>query len=528
MSAVSRVIAIVLTALALTACSDAGPQAAQDEIRAALPSDIRGTNPGVDRDAFTDIVLSHVVEGLVAYDADLHVAPLLADSWDISSDGMTYTFRLRPGVHFQNGAPLIARDVKWSWERLLQPATRYLCRDWYDGTRGLHIVSIDTPDARTVVFHLAAPNYLLLEEMANFQCLAAVISPRSVDAAGRWQRLIGTGPYEIAAWNPGQYVLLRRFDGYEPRREPESGYAGAKVAYAKYLRWEIIPDDSAALAALLSGQMDLVMGVQPAELAELRQQANVRVHLVSGIDWYALLINTDDPLLRDPRIRQAIAHAIDYQALARAVTFGHGRYNPSVVATGSPYHDAVMDEGYAYDPALARSLLRQAGYRGQVVQLQANKRYPGMFDNAVIIQSMLRKVGFNVRLEVLEWTTQLADVPARRFQLMSFGYSGRPYPLFAYESFLGSRNGNPWMQWQNAAAIRLAKQASAMRAPAARQAVFDQIHRLMLADVPLINLYDGMVIDATAARLRDYQAWPANKPRLWGVRLAQPDRAVVP
>jgi peptide/nickel transport system substrate-binding protein len=519
---------MVVAALVATACSDAGPQAATDEIRIALPSDIRGTNPGVDRDAFTDMVLSHVVEGLVAYDANLRVAPLLADSWDISSDGMTYTFHLRQGVHFQNGAPMDARDVQWSWERLLQPATRYLCRDWYDGTRGLRIVAIETLNARTVVFHLAAPNYLLLEEMANFQCLAAVISPQSVDAEGHWKRLIGTGPYEIAAWNPGQYVLLERLDGYEPRREPESGYAGAKIPYAKYLRWEIIPDDSAALASLFSGQIDVVMGVQPAELAELRQQANVRVHVVPGIDWYALLINTDDPLLGDLRIRQAIAHAIDYQALARAVTFGYGRYNPSVVAIGSPYHDAIMDEGYAYDPALARSLLRQAGYRGQVIQLQANKRYPGMFDNSVIIQSMLRKVGLNVRLEVLEWTTQLADVPARRFQLMSFGYSGRPYPLFAYESFLGSRNGNPWMQWQNATAMKLADRASAMRDPAARQAVFDRIHRLMLADVPLINLYDGIVIDATASRMRDYQTWPANKPRLWGVRISQPGRKVAP
>ena len=523
-----RAIAPLLAALALTACSNAGSHSAADEIRIALPSDIRGTNPGVDRDAFTDMVLSHVVEGLVAYDAHFHVAPQLADDWEISPDGTMYTFHLRQGVRFQNGALMAAGDVKWSWERLLQPATRYLCRDWYDGTRGLRILSIDTPDARTVVFHLAAPNYLLLEEMANFQCLAAVISPQSVDARGRWRKLIGTGPYEITAWNPGQYVLLERFAGYEPRAEPESGYAGAKIPYARYLRWEVVPDDSAALASLFSEQIDVVMGIQPAELGELRAQSDVRVHLTPGIDWYTLLINTDDPLLRDLRIRQAIAHAIDYQALARAATFGHGRYNPSVVAGDSPYHDAAMDAGYSYDPMLARGLLRQSGYRGQIIRLQANKRYPGMFDNAIIIQSMLRKVGFNIRLDVLEWTTQLADVPARRFQLMSFGYSGRPYPLFAYESFLGSRDGNPWMQWQNRAAVGLAGRVSATRDPAARQQLLDRIHGLMIADIPLINLYDGIVIDATSSRLLDYRAWPANKPRLWGVRVSRPETARAP
>ncbi|MGH7105760.1 MAG: ABC transporter substrate-binding protein [Acetobacteraceae bacterium] len=508
---------LFLAASALTACSHPDTQAPADEIRIALPADIRGTNPGVDRDQFTDMVLAHVFEGLVAYDRHFHVAPVLADRFEISADAKTYTFDLRPGVRFQNGAPLTAQDVKWSWERLLDPATHYLCRDWYDGTRGLRIASIETPDSRTVVFHLATPNYLLAEEMASFQCLSAIIHPDSVDAAGRWRRPIGTGPYEIAEWRPGRYVLLKRFPGYASRTDPESGYAGAKRAEAEYLRWQIIPDVAAALAALDSGQVDLVTGVQPTDLAALRQEPDVRIDMTSGLGWYVLLINTDDPLLKDRRIRLAIAHAIDYGALAKAVTFGHARYNPSVVALHSPYHDAAMTEGYGCDPAQAIRLLAQAGYHGQPIYLQANRRYPAMFSNAIIIQSMLRKVGIDARLQVLEWTTQLANVPARRYQLMSFGYSGRPYPLFAYDSFLGSRAVNPWMQWQDAAAMALADRVSGTPDPAMRQQIFDRIHQLMIADVPLINLYDGVVIDAVASRLAGYRSWPAGTPRLWGV-----------
>jgi peptide/nickel transport system substrate-binding protein len=241
-----------------------------------------------------------------------------------------------------------------------------------------------------------------------------------------------------------------------------------------------------------------------------------------SIEWLALLLNTDDPILKNRLVREAIAHAIDYRALAKGATFGKARTNPSVISTASPYHDQADDQGYAYDPNLSRRLLREAGYRGEPILLQANKRYPAMFDNAIIIQSMLRKAGLNVRLEVLEWATQLADVPARRFQLMSFGFSGRPYPLFAFQSVLGVMRENPWMQWQNEEALKLADQAATSPVVADRAKLFDAIHQHMLADIPMINLYGAIVIDAVSNRLSGYDAWSAAKPRLWGVTIHAP------
>lgn len=524
MNLASRLAVAVAITAAVAGCSRAGSTAPPpDEIRIAIPSDIRGTNPGVDRDAITDTVLAHVVEGLVAYDESFHVAPMLADTFGVSADGTRYTFHLRPDVKFQNGAPLTSREVKWSWERLLDPKTRFLCRDWYDGTRGLKISAIDTPDPLTVVFHLATTNYLLLEQMANFQCLGAVLHPDSVNASGEWVKPIGTGPYEIAKWRHGQYVLLKRFDGYRSRQEPRSGYAGAKRALAKFVRWDVIPDAAAARAALYSGQIDIVTGLQPSDLGELAAESSIRVLQSPSIEWLALLLNTEDPILKNKLVREAIAHAIDYRALAKGATFGMAHANPSVVSTASPYHDRADEQGYTYDPEAARRLLRQAGYRGETILLQANKRYPAMFDNAIIVQSMLRNVGLNVRLEVLEWATQLANVPARRFQLMSFGFSGRPYPLFAFQSMLGMKLENPWMQWQNREALQLADRASMLPDPADRTKLFDAMHRLMLADVPMINLYGTTVIDAVSNRIAGYDAWSAAKPRLWGVSIRAPN-----
>lgn len=524
MNLASRLAVIAVLLAAVAGCSRAvGTSPPPDEIRIAIPSDIRGTNPGVDRDAITDAVLAHVVEGLVAYDENFHVAPMLADTYEVSSDGTRYTFHLRTGIKFQNGARVTSREVKWSWERLLDPKTRFLCRDWYDGTHGIKISAIDTPDSLTVVFHLANPNYLLLEQMANFQCLGAVLHPDSVNASGHWIKPIGTGPYEIAQWRRGQFVLLKRFDGYRPRPEPRSGYAGAKQALAKYIRWDVIPDAAAARAALYSGQIDIVTGLQPSDLGELASEPSVRILQSPSIEWLALLLNTDDPILKNKLVREAIAHAIDYRALAKGATFGRARANPSVISRASPYHDEVDEQGYTYDPEASRRLLREAGYRGEPILLQANKRYPAMFDNAIIVQSMLRKVGLNVRLEVLEWATQLANVPARRFQLMSFGFSGRPYPLFAFQSVLGVMHENPWMQWQNGEALKLAERASVLPEAANRSKLFDDMHRLMLADVPMINLYGATVIDAVSDRISGYDAWPAAKPRLWGVDIRAPN-----
>jgi peptide/nickel transport system substrate-binding protein len=317
-------------------------------------------------------------------------------------------------------------------------------------------------------------------------------------------------------------VLLKRFDGYRPRPEPRSGYAGAKQAFAKYIRWDVIPDAAAARAALYSGQIDIVTGLQPSDLGELSSEPSIRIFQSPSIEWLALLLNTDGPVLKNKLVREAIAHAIDYRALAKGATFGKARANPSVISTASPYHDQADEQGYTYDPNVSRRLLRQAGYRGEPILLQANKRYPAMFDNAIIVQSMLRKVGLNVRLEVLEWGTQLANVPARRFQLMSFGFSGRPYPLFAFQSVLGAMQENPWMQWQNKKAMKLGNQAATSPDVARRAKLFDSMHRLMLADIPMINLYGAVVIDAVSDRISGYDAWSADKPRLWGVAIHAP------
>lgn len=513
-----------LAGLVLAACSggDSASVGPPDEIRVALPSDLRGTNPGVTRDAFTDDVMIHIVEPLVAYRADQSVAPHLIDSVERSQDGLEYTFHLRDDVVFHNGERMTAQHVVWSWQRMLDPETGWICRVWYDGSQGLKLESVEALDEHRVRMVLNRPDVTFLSRLANVQCHAVVLHPDSVAEDGTWSKPIGTGPYRLLEWNRGKDVLLERHDAYVPRSEPRNGLSGARDPIARYIRWRIIPDPAAAKAALFSGQVDLAYRAQPADLVDLQANAAIDVHTGESLDWNVLLINTAEPPFSDKDMRIAIAAAINYKALAQIVSNGISQPNPSIIARGSSFHDACQSEGPETGADIVRTHLDRAGYSGEPITIRTNKRFSNMYDNALIIQAMLDEYGIKTRLEVVEWTTQLDQYLRGDFELMSFGYTGRTDPVLAYQAVLGDKSKNAFYQWDNDAALALLDESATEPDPTARADLFCQIHRLMLEDVPILNLFNHYVIDASSSRIAGYEALPSQKPRLWGVSIVQP------
>lgn len=485
--------------------------------RVAIRADILGTEPGVKRDAITDNVLHHLMETLVAYDGGINVRPMLAESWQVSEDGRTYTFTLRDGVSFHNGAPLTSAEVKWSWERWLDPETGWACTDWYDGTEGFAIESIDTPDDRTVVFNLNQANALFLGQMANFQCLPAVVHPDSVDDGGAWQEPIGTGPFTLAAWDQGESIRLERFEDYAAAPGEASGYAGPRQAWLDAVEFVIVPETTTALAGLQSGDLDLVYQIQPTDKAEIQDGSGVAFHEGPSLEWNVLLIQTDDALMSSLAMRRAVAHAIDFPVLAEAASSGVADYNPSTVPEGSAYHGPAHETGYERDLERVSALLQEAGYAGETLTIQTNRRYNNMYQNAVIIQAMLAEAGIESELEVLEWPAHLDNYFNGDFQLSAFGYSARTDPVLNYRSMLGDKASNAAYQWANEAAIELVNEAALITDFETRQEMIDRVHLMMIEDVPTLNLYNAFSIDATSPRLKGYAVWPGAKPRLWGV-----------
>lgn len=512
------ILAAAAAAFCATAAAAAGV-APSGTITVAMNADIRGTNPGVNRDANTDTVAMHMMEGLVAYTEQGIAAPLLAEKIAISPDGRRYAFTLRQGVRFHNGKILSADDVVWSWKRYLDPATNWICLPDFDGTKGARIDSVSAPDARTVVFQLDRAQPMLLTQMAALNCGASAIMHRdSVNPDGSWKAPIGTGPYMLGEWRRGAFIELTAFRDYASRSEPRDGYTGAKIAYAEKVRWLIIKDDAARRAALLKGQIDLLPSMAIAELDAMRRQNTISINSSPTMQLNAILIQSHDALLANPALREALAYSLDVRGLTEVATGGTGSANSSLVPTASPYYSAVQKQGPGFDLARAKAMLAKAGYRGEPIKLVTNRRYADMYDQAMMVQGMARRAGINIELEVLEWATQLDRYQSGKYQLMSFSYTPRVDPFMTYDSVLGDRHKSKRKVWDDPAAIALLAQAGNTAQPQARQALFDQMHRLMLKDVPLIVLFNMADVNAVSKRLDGFAAWPLSRERLWGVR----------
>lgn len=511
----------LLAALLGTALVAGTASASAQSITVALNADIRSTSPGVNRDDNTDSVVLHMVEGLVGYRENGSVAPLLAESVERSADGRTYSFRLRQGVRFHNGAIVTADDVLWSWNRYMDPKTDWRCRPDFDGRNGLKVEKVEAPDPHTITMTLDRPSALFLDSLSRTDCGGtAILHKDSVKPDGSWDKPVGTGPFQFGEWRRSEYVTLTRFDGYQsPPGDKPDGMVGAKRTTLASVKFLVVPDASTVKAALSSGAVDVAQ-ILDSDMPELAKSKSVEVGLYPSATKHTFLIQTRDPLLANVKLRQAIAAAIDMPQLVAAVSNGQGKPNNSAVPVTSAYYDDAQRKGYAYDPAKAKALLKEAGYKGEPIRIIANKRvHVPSFNAAVIAQAMMQAVGINAEIEVLEWVTQLDRYNKGNYQMMSFSYSARLDPALSYEQFSGPKDSQPRKVWDDPEAQALLDKASTISDEAERQTLFDELHKRQMAATPLIIFANGQEAWAHTKRVQGADPWEG-KARVWGARVA--------
>ena len=510
----------VWCAAAILALPAAAVAAGPAVLHVALNADILSTNPGVLRDENTDAVLLHVAEGLVAPRHDGSIAPMLARNWTVSSDGRSYTFALRQGVTFHNGAAMTSADVVWSLQRYLAPATHWRCLSEFTERGVARVVGIAAPDPYTVTVTLDRPAPLFLSTLARPDCgQTAILQRASVGPDGRWRSPIGTGPFELAAWRHNQYIDLVRFPAYRPAAGPPDGDAGAKHAGVEEVRFEIIPDDSAAVAALLRGSLDILDGIDPAELSLIRRDPRLRIEMSPTLDYYGVLFQTQDPLLKEPCLRRAIAATIDTAGLTKAITWGTAAPDNSAVPVTSPYHGPV--EARLQGPSLpqARRLLAACDYHGQSITLIANRRYPMMFNAAVLVQAMAAQAGIRLDIDTMDWASQLSHYLDGSYQAMVFAFSSKLDPALNFAQLIGSKAVDPRKVWDTPEARALLAASMSNSDPAARQLDFDRLTAALLRDAPAIVLFNSTRIAAVRPNVEGFSEWPAGEPRYWNVAL---------
>lgn len=507
---------------ALAALTWAGIAHGASALRVQLPADIRSIDPGVNRDHNTDGVVLHMVEGLVAYGEDAAPKPLLAEKVEIAPDGKRYTFTLRRGVTFHNGAELSSADVVWSWNRYMDPKTDWRCLSEFDGRGQVKVERVSAPDPQTVVFDLDQPSALFLTSLARTDCaMTGILHRSSLKPDGSFDRPIGTGPFKFGEWKRGEFIRLDRFADYAALPGPRDGFTGAKKPLVDEVRFVVIPDSATAKAALIKGDIEVVPDVANADVAELKGDDRVKLSVVSHMGLVGLIMQTRDPVMANPKLRRAIAAAIDKPELVAAVTDGLGKPNGSVVPSLSAYHGKVQGEDVAYDPAMAKSLLREAGYKGEKITMLANKRYPQSFNAAVVAQQMLQGAGLNVEIEVLEWATQLDRYSKGNYQIQAFPYSGRMDPALSFESITGPKDKQPRKLWDNPEVQALLDKSMVVAAAAERQAIFDELHRRFLAEMPMVMLYNGIAGGAMGRKVEGYASSLTSLPRLWEVSVGR-------
>ena len=344
------------------------------------------------------VVHTTVLEGLMKIEENGATTPLLAESWSKDPDGKAYTFRLRKGVYFHDGAPFDASAVRFSFERAKAPGSTNKARKaLFD-----NIVRIDTPDPRTVVLVLAHPDVNLLFRLGESG--AVILHPDSAAQAATWP--VGTGPYRFEQWARGRHITLVKADSY---REPKK----VRIAQATF---RFIHDPVAQAAAVQAGEIDIFFNFATHNVRRFQGDSRYHVLVGSSSGKGMLALNHRRKPLDDVRVRRAISHAIDREAFIRDVLEGRGK------AIGS--HFTPTDAGYVhlagtypYDPERARALLKEAGVKTPLQLTLSLPPTPYARMGGTVVAADLAKVGIEVRMDLLEWGQWLSGPFKGQFDL---------------------------------------------------------------------------------------------------------------
>ncbi|MBN8245725.1 ABC transporter substrate-binding protein [Nitratireductor aquimarinus] len=336
-----------------------------------------------------EIVYANIYQGLMLTDETGKEYPALAESVEVSDDQLTYTFKLRQGVTFHDGSAFDSSTVKFTLDRARGPESVNAGKRLFDP-----IESIETPDALTVVVTLSRPVGSFLYDLGSAD--AIMVSPISAD--NNAQNPIGTGPFKFDRWVKGDRIELSRYDGYW----------GEPVKFSK-ATFRIIPDAQAQVAALQTSEVDAfpVMGA-PETLAQFENDDRFKVVVGQTQGEVMLSLNHRREPFSDVRVRQALTHAIDRNAIIEGAVAGYGTPIGSHFPPSDP--DYVDLAGvYPYDPVRARELLAEAGATAINAQLVLPP-FPYARRAGEIIQAMLMDVGVTTQIEVFQGPQWLSQV----------------------------------------------------------------------------------------------------------------------
>lgn len=451
-------------------------QGKKDSVTLAMTLEPPGLDPTAGAaSSIAEIVLYNVFETLTKINSDGSVSPLLAESWEVSSDLKTYTFRLRKGVQFHNGEPFNAAAVKFSFDRA--GGDKSTNKD----KRTFASLSTQAVDEHTLVVTNKDidPDFLFVLGQAT----SSIVEPKS--AATNAAKPVGTGPYQLAGWNKGASVTLAAWPGFRASQ-------GIRIQRAIF---RFIPDSAAQVAALLAGDVDVFARVTPRSVAQFKSNPGFQVVVSNSRAKTILAINNARKPLNDVRVRRAIAAAIDRKAVIAGAADGYG------VPIGSYYVPTAF--GYVdttdinpYDVEKAKALMAEAGVK---TPLQLNMTLPPTpyaRQGGELIAAQLAKIGINARLQNVEWAQWLSGTYTNKNYDLSIISHVEPFDLgnFAKPDY--------YWGYQSAQFNALFEKIKNTPRPADRARLLGDAQRLLAQDSVHGFLYTPQWVTVANKRLR--------------------------
>jgi peptide/nickel transport system substrate-binding protein len=500
---------VLLGSIALLACSCTSQTSAdRDVITVALDQPPVNFDPRVGIDATSERLFQIMFSSLVKKDEHSAIQPDLAASWDVP-DPKTYVFHLRRDVKFHDGRPLTSKDVAFTFRSILDGSVQTPKLGTFE-----RIQSIETPDDYTVVFRLKETFAPFLWNLSGG---AIGIIPEGSDAEFR-RHPIGTGPFAFEEYIQDQEVILKRNDDYYGRK-----------AAAPALRFKIIPEAVVAALELQKGSVDIELNVLTPDMnSVVKKNPGLRAAQAEGTNYQYIAFNLQDPVFKDVRVRKAIAHAIDREAIVKYLWRNEARLATGVLDSENwAYAPDVAT--YPHDPERAKQLLKEAGQE----HLSFTYRSTNESDSrmlAAVLQEQLRDVGINMEIRSNESATFFADVIAGNFQMYSARWVGGTddpdfFNLVFHSKMIPMKGANRG-HYTNSRVDELIDFARRELDLEKRKQAYHEIQRIVSEELPYVSLFHRENVCIYNQRLEGVKVYPdANWTYLTDVRVRPPANA---
>ena len=489
-------IALAALSLSLAACSGAGPSWPSDgSLIVALESAPINLDPRVGTDQASARVAELILNGLVRKDSQGNLLPDLAASWEVLDDGLRYRFHLEPGIVFHDGEPLIADDVAWTFQTIVDGSVPTAKRGAFQ-----MVTAVEAMDDLTVDFHLNRPHGALLADLTAEQgIIRAGTSPEDQN-----EHPIGTGPFRYVTRTPDSVTL-----------ESNPDFRHGAPALTRVVLREI-PDSTVRSLELRKGSVQLIVnGLTPDQIPSFRQNEAYQVVESPGSNYVYMGINLEDPILSKREVRRAIALALDRVQLVEALRTGLGRVTETMMPAGHWARDEEL-ESIPFDVEAASELLDQAGFPdpdgdGPDVRFKLTYKTSTNEESllqAQIIQAMLAEVGIGLEIRSYEFATFYNDIKQGAFQLFSLTWTGvidpHIYNLVLHSASIPPDGANRG-RYINPDFDRLIEEGARFSDPALRRPFYVEAQRILARDLPYISLYHKTNVAVMASTLRGYE-----------------------